>query len=103
MLQHSFKSKLQNMVTNEARQLVVKRGSQYKLYKNLLEPSEEWKHKDFEDLASMIKVSTSTLKRLYNKKGHEDHCSFNTNSKRHFALFLQYESWTMLEKEIKKN
>ncbi|MCU0393007.1 MAG: hypothetical protein MUE81_18005 [Thermoflexibacter sp.] len=68
-------------------------------YDFLQKPVEKWKNHDYADFASVIEISTSTLKRIFNCKGHPTPQDLRKPSKQKIANFLSLKTWEEVEKE----
>ncbi len=97
---HEVKSRLQDKVLERAKLLVSTSYSFYPPYKRLETPRSQWRNKDYQNLASLIGISTSSLKRLFDQPGYEGQIKFTKRNLDTLADFLDYQDWDELEKKI---
>lgn len=74
-------------------------NSHHVKYDFLKKPVEKWKNHDYADFASLIEISTSTIKRLFACKGHPTPDDLRKRSKKKIADFLCLKTWEEVEKE----
>lgn len=70
------------------------------IYQGFQKPYFEWKEKEYEELAALMDISASSLRRLVGCRGYQNHQSFSPRNQTKIAQFLQYNSWQDLEQSI---
>ncbi len=84
---------LQRNVLNYCRELIEVGYDFYPPYKNLQQPLEKWKNKDFQNLASLVGISSSSIKRLFDRPGYEGQIKFTKQNLDVIAEFLGHQDW----------
>ncbi len=73
----------------------------FKIRYSILEIDEEkWMNRHYTDLASILDISTSMVKRLFKYPGHVRPKSLTAKTMQKIVIFLEYDTWEELERDL---
>ncbi|MEO0556496.1 MAG: hypothetical protein AAF149_25160 [Bacteroidota bacterium] len=97
MISERTRQALVDLIVEEARERVIKNREITGRYNLLLQRVSIWKSQHYELLASLLDISSASIKRLFNLPGHKAPKAISNNIEFKILNFLHTDSWIELQ------